>query len=135
VVLNPGVADHTWYKPLQDKYMDKDTIQDSLPLTPKVFHVMMALAGEPMNGYRLGIAVEETTQGTIRLSPGSLYENIHRLKARGLIDELDGEFGNRRDGRGQRFYALTDLGLAVLKAEVARLARDVSMAQSIARLT
>ena len=88
-----------------------------------------------MNGYQLGIAVEETTEGTIRLSPGSLYENVHRLRTRGLIDELEGQVRGRRDGRGQRFYALTDLGLAVLKAEVARLTRDVSLAQSIARLT
>ncbi len=95
----------------------------------------MGLAGESKNGYQLGIVVEETTNGTIRLSPGSLYENVHRLKTRGLIEELDGEIRGRRDGRGQRFYALTDLGLAVLKAEVARLARDVSLAQSIARLT
>ena len=115
--------------------MNKAEVRGFLPLTPKVFHLLMALAGEPMNGYRLGIAVEEATEGTIRLSPGSLYENVHRLKARGLIDELDGEIRERRDGRGQRFYALTELGLDVLKAEVARLTRDVSSAQSIARLT
>ena len=34
--------------------------QSTKPLTPKVFHLLMALATEPMNGYRLGIRVEET---------------------------------------------------------------------------
>ena len=115
--------------------MQPDKVRGFLPLSPKSFHLLMALASEPMNGYQLGITVEEATDGTIRLSPGSLYENIHRLKARGLIQELDREVRDRKDGRGQRFYSLSDLGLDVLKAEVSRLSRDLLMAKSIARLT
>jgi DNA-binding PadR family transcriptional regulator len=106
-----------------------DTMTDK-PLTPKVFHILMALAAEPMNGYRLGIRVEESSEGAIRMSPGTLYENLHRLAERGLIEE-EREATERTDGRGQRFYALTDTGLAVLKAEVARLQRDVNLARSL----
>ncbi len=114
--------------------MTQNQISAALPLTPKVFHILLALAAEPMNGYRLGLQVEESTEGAIRLSPGTLYENVHRLAQRGFIRELDDELGERTDGRGQRFYALTDAGLEVLKAEVARLSRDVSLARSLSTL-
>lgn len=103
----------------------------ALPLSPRVFHILMALATEPMNGYRLGIRVEESSNGTIRMSPGTLYENVHRLAEQGMIQELSDGTDQKSDGRGQRFYGLTGLGRAVLEAEVARLSQDVTLAQSI----
>lgn len=111
--------------------MDQDEIRSLLPLTSKAFHILTAIGVEPMNGYRLGLRVEETTDGAIRMSPGTLYENVHRLAERGLIRELKDGSGVSTDGRGQRFYELTDKGLELLRAEVARLARDVSFARSI----
>lgn len=114
--------------------MTQDQINAALPLTPKVFHILLALAAEPMNGYRLGLQVEQSTDGTIRMSPGTLYENVHRLAQRGFIGELEDELGERTDGRGQRFYALTGAGLDVLKAEVERLSHDVSLARSLPAL-
>jgi len=106
----------------------------SKPLTPKVLHILMALAAEPMNGYRLGLRVEETSAGTIRLSPGTLYENLHRLAERGLIEDAAAQTQDRTDGRGQRFYSLTSAGLETLRAEVARLERDVDLARSLPAL-
>jgi len=103
----------------------------ALPLSPRVFHILMALATEPMNGYRLGLRVEESSGGTIRMSPGTLYENVHRLAEQGIIQEVPDGSDQKTDGRGQRFYGLTGLGRKVLEAEVARLSRDVSMAESI----
>jgi DNA-binding PadR family transcriptional regulator len=114
--------------------MDPDEIRSLLPLTSKAFHILTAFAGEPMNGYRLGLRVEETTEGAIRMSPGTLYENVHRLAERELIQEVQDGDGVSTDGRGQRFYEITDKGLELLRAEVARLARDVSLARSIPRL-
>ena len=107
------------------------TPNSALPLSPRVFHILMALATEPMNGYRLGIRVEESSGGTIRMSPGTLYENVHRLAEQGIIKEVPDGSDQKTDGRGQRFYGLTGMGREVLEAEVTRLSRDVSMAQSI----
>jgi DNA-binding PadR family transcriptional regulator len=103
----------------------------SLPLSPKVLHILMALADEPMNGYQLGLRVEEASRGTIKLSPGTLYENLHRLASRGMIAEVEEGRSGTSNGRGQRFYELTSLGLDVLKAEVGRLSEDVALARSI----
>ena len=111
--------------------MEQEKINASLPLTPKVFHILLALAQEPRNGYQLGLQVEVSTEGSIRMSPGTLYENLHRLDHRGLIRELEEADGGKADGRGQRFYTLTESGLEVLKAEVERLSRDLSLAQSL----
>lgn len=103
------------------------------PLTSKVFHILVALASEPMNGYRLGLHVEESSGGAIRMSPGTLYENLHRLAERGLIEAAE-EMQNQADGRGQRFYALTPTGLEALRTEVSRLSRDVDLARSLPAL-
>lgn len=111
--------------------MDEHNLRSLLPLTSKAFHILTALATEPMNGYRLGLRVEETTEGAIRMSPGTLYENVHRLAERGLISEVKDGGSVSTNGRGQRFYELTDEGLELLRAEVTRLARDVRLAQSI----
>ena len=111
--------------------MEKGEPRAALPLSPRVFHIFMALAREPMNGYRLGLQVEESSGGTIRMSPGTLYENVHRLAERGMIQELTDGPVSKSDGRGQRFYTLTGLGLDVLKAEVGRLSQDLTLAQSI----
>jgi len=105
-----------------------------LPLSHKVFHILMAVAEEPRNGYTIGLAVEEASGGVIRMSPGTLYESLHRLNRQGLIQEVETGLEGRRDGRGQRFYALTGRGTEVLKAEVARLAGDVSRARSLPAL-
>jgi DNA-binding PadR family transcriptional regulator len=111
--------------------MDQNEIRSLLPLSSKAFHILTALAAAPMNGYRLGLQVEEATGGAIKMSPGTLYENVHRLAERGLIREVKDGGSVSTDGRGQRFYQLTDSGLEVLRAEVARLSRDVKLARSI----
>ena len=111
--------------------MSRSEIRSMLPLTPKAFHILTALAAEPLNGYKLGLRVEEATNGAIKMSPGTLYENVHRLAERGLIREVKNKRGISSDGRGQRFYDITYKGLELLRAEVNRLARDVELARSV----
>lgn len=108
--------------------------RSELPLTPKVFHILVALAEEPRNGYQLGLKVEEASEGKIRLSPGTLYENLHRLAGQGMIREVEELQKGRQDGRGQRFYTVTDRGLAVVRAEMERLTSDLALARSVPAL-
>jgi len=111
--------------------MNRSEIRSLLPLSSKAFHILTALAQEPMNGYRLGLRVEEATDGAIKMSPGTLYENVHRLVERGLIREVKNKRGISADGRGQRFYEIAAKGLELLRAEVDRLARDLKLARSV----
>lgn len=59
---------------------------DRLPLSPAMFHVLVALADGDTHGYAIMKEVEQLTSGAVRLSTGTLYGIIKRLLADGLID-------------------------------------------------
>lgn len=104
------------------------SVNDHIPLSPKMFHILLALADNPQNGYQVSVQVEENSQGRVRLSPATQYENLNRLTRRGLVEEVVDDPEHQPDGRGQRYWRLTDLGTLVLRAEVARLADDINVA-------
>jgi len=86
-----------------------------LPLTPHQFHILLALVDRNRHGYGVIQDVDRRTAGELRLGTGTLYTAIARLVELGLIAEAD-----RTDER-RRYYQLTTLGRAVLRAETARL--------------
>ena len=108
---------------------DSSAVERHLPLPPKVTHILMAVAAEARNGYQIGIVVEEASGGRLRLSPGTLYENLDRLHRKGLIQEVAAALPT--DGRGQRYWEPTGLGRAVLRSEIQRLRDAVRAAESI----
>ena len=86
-----------------------------LPLTLHQFHILLALVDAPRHGYAVIQEVERRTDGALRLGTGTLYTAVARLAELDLIAEA-----GREDER-RRFYRLTPLGRAVLRAETARL--------------
>jgi DNA-binding PadR family transcriptional regulator len=94
-----------------------------LPLTPAMFHVLVALADAPAHGYAIMKDVEQITSGAVRLSTGTLYGIIKRLLSDGLIKEKAGR-GDRR-----RSYELTPFGREVARAEAARLEQTLAVAK------
>jgi len=76
--------------------------------------------------------VERRTGGRIVLHPGTLYRALGRLLDQGLIEELDERPAAGADER-RRYYRLTTLGQAVARAEVERLAGQVSAARRLFR--
>ena len=67
-----------------------------LPLTPAMFHVLVALADAPAHGYAIMKEVEQITSGAVRLSTGTLYGIIKRLLSEGLIKERASKSDRRR---------------------------------------
>src|SRR5438045_6110044 len=67
--------------------MTKRDPESLLPLTPAMFHVMVALADGQTHGYAIMKDVEQLTGGAVRLSTGTLYGIIKRLLNDGLIRE------------------------------------------------
>ena len=63
--------------------------EEYLPLTPPVFHVLVALADGDKHGYAILKEVVDRTGGKVQLSSGTLYAIIKRLLQDGLIDEID----------------------------------------------
>ena len=94
-------------------------------LSPQVFHILLALADAPAHGYAIMQAVERETDGTIRLGPGTLYGAIRRLRADGLIEEIDDDGDASR-----RSYRLTAQGRRNLRREAKRLERLVESARA-----
>jgi len=99
-----------------------------LPLTPPVFHVLIALADGEKHGYAILKEVEERTTGRVMLSTGTLYAIIKRLLNDGLIEEID-ERPDQDDER-RRYYALTGFGRKVAAAEAQRMAEMLEAART-----
>jgi DNA-binding PadR family transcriptional regulator len=92
-----------------------------LPLTPRVFHVLLALATNPLHGYGVILEVQQQTAGIIVLRTGTLYVLLRRLLDQRLITESDERAAPENDDERRRYYALTDLGRQVVQAESKRL--------------
>ncbi len=99
-----------------------------LPLTPAVFHIMLALAEHECHGYGIMQQVTQLTQGQLHW-PGTLYRSIQRLVLDGLIEERRDGGDDEDDDERRRYYRLTKLGLEVVKAESQRLADLVKAAR------
>ena len=104
-----------------------------LPLTPVVFEIALALAAGERHGYEIMQDVERRTDGHIVLHPGTLYRALGRLLDQGLIEELDERPAAGDDDERRRYYRLSALGQAVARAEVERLASQVSAARRLFR--
>jgi DNA-binding PadR family transcriptional regulator len=109
-------------KPLEPETM--------LPLTPAVLHILLALAEGERHGYAIMQDVASSTQGQIRMGPGTLYGTIKRMIAADLIEESDERPDPRLDDERRRYYRLTPFGRKVLAAEVKRLSNVVSLARA-----
>jgi DNA-binding PadR family transcriptional regulator len=94
---------------------------DMLPLTPAVFHILLALADGERHGYGIMQEVAQRTEGTVQLGPGTLYGSIKRLLEAGLIEESDERPDPAMDDQRRRYYRLTDFGRRVAQAEAERL--------------
>ena len=97
-----------------------------LPLSPAMFHVLVALADHETHGYAIMKEVEQRTAGAVRLSTGTLYGIIKRLLNEGLIREAGTQAS--RDER-RRSYGLTAFGREVARAEAARLDETLAIAR------
>lgn len=96
--------------------------REHLPLTPAMFHVLLALADGPTHGYNILKDVAGRTQNEVQLSTGTLYGLIKRL----LDDELIVETPTPRgEDERRRCYRLTAFGRQVAEAEADRLERLV----------
>lgn len=106
--------------------------QELLPLSPPVYHVLLALGDDVLHGYAMMQAFEALTGGAEQLLPGTLYATLARMVETGLLEEAASPDPGA-DAR-RRYYRVTAFGRAVAGAETARLARlvDVARAQRFA---
>ena len=101
-----------------------------LPLTPAVFHILLALSDEDRHGYGIMLEVARQTNDALQLGPGTLYGCLKRMLADGLVEESDERPDPALDDERRRYYRATDLGQTVVRAEAQRLANAVSAARA-----
>jgi DNA-binding PadR family transcriptional regulator len=86
-----------------------------LPLTPAVFHILLALFGRERHGYEIMHWASVESAGAVSIEPGTMYGSRHRM-----IDTRLAAKSNRKDAR-KSYRKLTLLGQAKLRAEPERL--------------
>lgn len=97
------------------------------PLTPAVFHILLALAGDERHGYAIMKQVEEDSRGRVTMGPGTLYGSLKRMLDARLIEES----GPRVDADDERriYYRIAAAGRAALSAELERYRGVVALAE------
>ena len=93
------------------------------PLTPAVFHILLALYGRERHGYDIMQQVKEDSRGQVKMGPGTLYGSLDRMIAAGLVIE-----SNKQDPR-RVYYKMTALGESALRAESERLSAVAAAAR------
>jgi DNA-binding PadR family transcriptional regulator len=108
----------------------KQSAAEQLPLTPPVFHILLALADEERHGYGIMQDVAKQTEGALQLGPGTLYGCLKRMLAAGLVEESGERPDPALDDERRRYYRMTALGRRTARAEAQRLAGAVTVAMS-----
>jgi PadR family transcriptional regulator PadR len=78
--------------------------------------ILKALSCEPSHGYGLATWLERHSDGRLLAEDSALYQALHRMEARGLIQA---EWGVTENNRRARYYRLTSHGRAHLEEEAA----------------
>src|SRR5437667_36305 len=76
--------------------------------------ILKSLALGEMHGLGIARRIEQVTQGTFQVKPGSLFPALHRMEEAGWLASAWGESENRRKAK---FYRLTKAGRRQLQTE------------------
>lgn len=111
-----------------------DRPEEMLPLSPAVFHILLALADGERHGYSIMQEITRQTGGTLRVGPTTLYRSIKQMLEGGLIQEVDERPDPALDDERRRYYRITSFGKLVASAEARRLEQALSVARTKAVL-
>src|SRR5262245_16716499 len=90
--------------------------------------ILRTLELRPLHGSGLAQRLEQVTDGTVDVGPGTIFPALYRLEHRGWVK---GKWGETDSGRRARFYALTAAGRRQLGVEKQNWER---MALALARV-
>ena len=105
------------------------TTNSTPPLTPAVFHILLALSSSERHGYGIMKQVEADSQGKVTMGPGTLYGSLKRMLDAGLVRESDKRIDPEMDDERRIYYQITGMGAEALAAELERYQRIVTIAQ------
>ncbi len=100
------------------------------PLTPAVFHILLAIIDGEKHGYGIMQEVSARTGGKVILGPGTLYGTINRMLEAGLIEESGAQADPALGDERRRYYRITRKGRRAAVAETGRLQELLSVARA-----
>jgi transcriptional regulator len=93
--------------------------------------ILKAIGDGEMHGLGISRRIEQVTQGTFQVKPGSLFPALHRMEEAGWLSAFWGESENNRRAK---YYQLTKAGRKQLKEETDEWSR-ISLAIATALRT
>jgi transcriptional regulator len=85
--------------------------------------ILKILNWKTLHGYAIAEIIRERSDGELAVEDAALYQALHRLERKGLVDS---EWGISDSNRRARFYSITPNGRKQFRAEVAELKRYVA---------
>ena len=82
--------------------------------------ILKTLSWKPLHGYGISEFIRQQTNGDLAVEDAALYQALHRLERKGLVDS---EWGVSDSNRRARIYSLTPDGRKQLRSEVVELRR------------
>jgi PadR family transcriptional regulator PadR len=82
--------------------------------------ILKSLATDEMHGLGISRRIQQITQGTFVVKPGSLFPALHRMEDEGWISSF---WGDSENNRRAKYYRLTKPGRKQLEVETARWGR------------
>jgi DNA-binding PadR family transcriptional regulator len=105
-----------------------DDLNQFLPLSPAVLHILLALSSEDRHGYGIMQEVARQSNGSYKLGPGTLYDNLEKLLEQHIVEESPQRSAS--DDPRRRYYRLSRFGRRLLATEVTRLETLILEAKS-----
>ena len=76
--------------------------------------ILKALGTGELHGLGISRRIDQVTQGTFLVKPGSLFPALHRMEEAGWLSSF---WGDSENNRRAKFYRLTKTGKAQLDVE------------------
>lgn len=89
------------------------------PLHPRMFAILLALAGGPRHGYGLMVDLQQDASERWTPGPATLYRTLKEMEGLGLITGTDGP--DDSGGPPRRYYTLTAIGRRAGSREAVRM--------------
>lgn len=78
--------------------------------------VLKAVSWGPIHGYGVSRLIDDKSKGALVVDEAALYQALHRLARRGLVEAT---WGMSENNRRARFYELTPRGRSRLRNDIA----------------
>jgi len=97
------------------------------PLSESTYLILLALYQGPLHGYGIIKEIENTSEGTYIIAPGTLYGVLKNLEKQELIETVALE----KEKRKKKTYCITVKGKGVLHSEYERYIRMINYSKII----